>query len=239
MSDLLAGELIKLRTTRTALGFGAAALLLVLAGVLVSILAGEPTTVEGKQGALAFGGAVGLVLLLLGAVGATGEFRHRTVAPSVLISPDRMRLVLARIGAYTLAGLVFGVVIAAVSLAIAIPLLGGLSGPDPSFGDYAEVIGGGLLAGALAPALGVGVGTLVRNQVVAVVGILVWLMIVESLVTVVSDKAADYSFGLALDSLAQGGDTEMSMGAAGLVVLAWTLVFCALGAIVDRRRDVE
>jgi hypothetical protein len=31
----------------------------------------------------------------------------------------------------------------------------------------------------------------------------------------------------------------MSTTAAGLVVLAWTVVFCAAAAAIDRRRDVE
>ena len=44
MGRLIAGELIKVRTTRTALGFGAAALLLVVAGVTITILAGHPDT---------------------------------------------------------------------------------------------------------------------------------------------------------------------------------------------------
>jgi len=52
MGRLVAGELIKVRTTRTALGFAAASLLLVLASVLITILAGHPDTIEDKRAAL-------------------------------------------------------------------------------------------------------------------------------------------------------------------------------------------
>ena len=45
MMPLVRGELIKVRTTRTALGFGIASVLLVLAVVLISILAGDPDDV--------------------------------------------------------------------------------------------------------------------------------------------------------------------------------------------------
>ena len=38
--------------------------------------------------------------MVFGVVGATGEYRHRTVAPAVLIAPDRLRLLLARALAY-------------------------------------------------------------------------------------------------------------------------------------------
>ena len=38
--------------------------------------------------------------MVFGVVGATGEYRHRTVAPAVLIAPDRLRLLVARALAY-------------------------------------------------------------------------------------------------------------------------------------------
>jgi hypothetical protein len=44
MIALLRGEMVKVRTTRTALGFAGAAVLLVLAFVLITILVGDPTT---------------------------------------------------------------------------------------------------------------------------------------------------------------------------------------------------
>jgi ABC-2 type transport system permease protein len=121
---LIAGELIKVRTTRTALGFGAASLLLVVAGVTITILAGHPDTIDDKRDALTFGDGISLVVLLFGAVGATGEFRHRTLAPAVLIAPDRLRLLVARVGAYTLTGTALAVVIALVGVTILEPLVG-------------------------------------------------------------------------------------------------------------------
>ena len=46
---LLRGEMIKVRTTRTALGFAGAAVLLVLAVVLITILAGDPHHAAGED----------------------------------------------------------------------------------------------------------------------------------------------------------------------------------------------
>jgi ABC-2 type transport system permease protein len=106
---LVRGEMIKVRTTRTALGFGLASVLLVLAIVLITILAGDPGTVQEKRDALNLGGALCVPLLLFGIVGATGEYRHRTLAPAVLIAPDRMRLAFARLIAYALTAFVVGV----------------------------------------------------------------------------------------------------------------------------------
>ena len=84
MTALIRGGMIKVRTTRTALGFGISAVLLVLAFVLITILAGDPTTAQEKRDAFNVGGALSVPLLLFGIVGATGEFRHRTLAPAVL-----------------------------------------------------------------------------------------------------------------------------------------------------------
>ena len=239
MGRLVAGELIKVRTTRTALGFAAASLLLVVASVLITILAGDPTTIDDKRGALNFGAAIAVILLLFGAVGATGEFRHRTLAPAVLIAPDRLRLLLARIAAYTLTALTVAAAMAVITLAIGVPLLAGESGPDLATGDYVKLVAGGLLASGLAVAIGVAFGTLVRNQVFAVIAVLVWLTILEPLVGLIKDRWLDYTLGSSLTRVAQGGDHRMSLGGAVLVLLAWGAVLLVAAALVDRRRDVD
>jgi hypothetical protein len=240
MRRLLAGELIKVRTTRTALGFGVASLLLVLAAVLLSILTGTLESTESKISAVNFGGGVAILLMLFGAVGATGEFRHRTLAPAVLIAPDRVRLVIARIVAYVLTALLFGLAMAIVTFAVGLPLMGGEPGPDPQTSEYVRVAIGGLLAVTIAAAAGAGWGTLVRNQVTAVVGVLVWLTIVEPLLTLLlDDQQFRYLLGPSLDRLGRGGDDEIGLAGSTLVLLAWAAVLCALALLADRRRDVE
>jgi hypothetical protein len=239
VSRLVAGELIKVRTTRTALGFAAASLLLVLASVLIGILAGHPDTVNDKRSTLDFGGAISLILLLFGAVAATAEFRHRTLAPAVLIAPDRLRLLLARVAAYVLTALALAAVMGAITLVIGVPLLGGEKGPDLAGSDYTKLVVGGLLVAALATALGVAFGTLVRNQVFAVIAILVWVTILEPLLGLIDDRLPDYGLGTTFGRVGQGGDDGMSFGSAVLVLAAWGVVLVVAAALVDRRRDVE
>jgi ABC-2 type transport system permease protein len=236
---LVAGELIKVRTTRTALGFAAASLLLVLASVLVTILAGHPATVTDKRNALNFGGAIAIVLLLFGVVAATGEFRHRTLAPAVLIAPDRLRLFLARVSAYALTALALAAVMALITLVLGIPLLSGAKGPDLGGAEYARLVAGGLLAATLAAGLGVAFGTLVRNQVFAVIAILVWVTFLEPLTGLIDDRLPQYMLGRVLARVGGGGDEDMSFAAATLVLLGWVAVFLLAAALVDRRRDVE
>jgi ABC-2 type transport system permease protein len=239
VTRLFAGELIKVRTTRTAVGFSVAALLLMLASVLLSILAGKPTALVDKRSAIDFGGPVSIVLMIYGAVGATGEFRHRTLAPAVLIAPDRVRLVVARIGAYGASAAVFGVAIAITALAVGIPLLSGRAGPDLSSSDIISIAGGGLSAIVLSAALGVGAGTLVRNQVATVVGIFVWLLILEPLVGLLGDEWVKFTIGAAGHALSVGGSEDASMLTGAVVLASWTASVSILAALVDRRRDVE
>ena len=60
---------------------------------------------------------------------------------------------------------------------VGLPLLCSADGPDLGGEDFARVIFGALIASVLSVALGVGVGLLVKNQVAAVIGTLVWILI--------------------------------------------------------------
>jgi ABC-2 type transport system permease protein len=239
MSDRIAGELLKLRTTRTAVAFALAAIALVLLVVLLSILSGDPRTVPDKRDALDFGGTTAFVLLIFGVVGATGEYRHRTLAPSLLVAPDRARLTVARMVAYGVTGLLIGLLMLVVAFGIGLPLLSGQPGPDLGSSDLLETGGGGVLSVALSAMLGVGIGVLVRNQVAAVVGTLVWFFIVEPLITLVSDEAYKFTISQSASAVAgtQGGD-YLGFWPAVLVLAGWAALFVAAGAIVDGRRDV-
>ena len=238
MSRRIRAELIKLRTTRTALGFAAAVVLLTLAIVLLTILSGHPETIPDKRSALAVGSGLSAVLLLFGVVGAGSEYRHRTLAPALLVAPGRGRLLAARIVAYSLAGLAIGVLMTVVAFAIGLPLLAGRPGPDLGGGDYLRAAGGGLLAILFCTMLGVGVGTLVGRQVPAVIGAMVWMFLLEPLTGLIG-HISKFTIGQTTTALAgdTGGDV-LSWGSAFAVLFAWTAVFVLAAALVDRRRDI-
>ena len=239
MIPLIRGEMIKVRTTRTALGFGIASVLLVLALVLITILAGDPTTLEDKRGALNLGGALCIPLLLFGIVGATGEYRHRTLAPAVLIAPDRMRLAIARLIAYLATAFLVGVAMAVVAVVVGVPLLASQSGPDLTGSDYRDIVVGGIGATLLVTALGVGIGMVVKNQVAGVVGALVWLIILAPATTLIDDWLIKT---LILDAAAVLGGAEsdeITTAGAVLVLGIWSGAFVVTGLAFERRRDVD
>jgi ABC-2 type transport system permease protein len=238
VSRLVRGELIKVRTTRTALGFAVAVALLTLAVVLLTILAGHPKTIADKRSALAVGSSISAVLLLFGVVGAGAEYRHRTLAPALLVAPGRGRLLVARIVAYGVAGIAIGAVMTMVAFAIGLPLLAGRPGPDLATSDYLRAAGGGLLTILLCTVLGVGLGTLVGRQVPAVIGTMVWIFILEPLSNLIG-HISKFTIGQAATSISgDNGGQLLPWAAALLVLLAWTATFVLAAALTDRRRDI-
>src|SRR4029079_9985981 len=72
-------------------------------------------------------------VLVLGILSITSEFRHGTITPSLRVAPDRVRLVLAKLGASVLVGLVLGLV-TSVLIFLIVKGIGGARGPGTSRG---------------------------------------------------------------------------------------------------------
>jgi ABC-2 type transport system permease protein len=241
VSRLVSAELLKLRTTRTAYGFLAATALLTLLLQGVGYATSDFASKSDLKQSLAGAGVATALLFVLGIVATTGEYRHNTITSSVLTTPDRRRLVLAKALAYALTGAFLGLVAMAVSLAVGIPWL---SSRDISLdvldaGDYAGLVAGGVVAAALAGAVGVGIGTIVRNQVAAVVGTLVYMFMLEPTVSLISDDLYDFTLGGTIGAVSSAGAADaLDPIPAALVLLAWVVGLGLLGATVEQQRDV-
>jgi len=238
MTTLIRGELIKATTTRTIFAFGALAAALAVAQVLFLILSGSgaPMSLADKTESIA---GMPLMVLLLGLVGAAGEYRHRTAAPAVLVAGrDRGALLLARAGAYAAAAVAVAALATTVTLAVGLPLLAAARGPEVGAGDVALVIGGTLVAAALSGAFGVALGALVRNQVAAVTGTLVVIFVVLPLVQAINATALDVTPFGAAQGVAGAGLETLSIGAAGAVLVGWTAAALIAAVLTERRRDI-
>jgi ABC-2 type transport system permease protein len=242
MSALVAAELLKLRSTRTAFGFLAATVLLTLAVGAATFATVDVRDQSDLESALAGSGIVSLLLLILGIVATTGEYRHRTITATLLATPDRRRVLASKMVAYVITGAVLGVIAMAVSLAAGLPWLSVRDQPTDllSGGDYALLFVRGVGVAALSGAIGVAIGAIVRNQVVAVVGVLVYLFIAEPAISLLSDTVVAYTIGQSQSALG-GGETvgdDIAPGLAALVLAAWALLLGAIGAELEERRDV-
>ena len=247
MTRLVRAELAKLRTIRLLIGVAAAmvafAVLTVVAVVTTAGRQGNPPLSGADLPALI--GAPATLLsgaaLLLGILGMTGEFRHHTITQTFLATPDRGRVVAAKLAAYALAGIALAVFTLAVTAAVALVWLHakGLSVPLASLA-LGQVLAGTLLAAGLCGLVGVGVGALVRNQVAALVGVLVWVVVVEGLLLslVHAPGLGRWLPSAAAAALTNPGGAHLSRWVGGLVFAAYGLAFALAGTRFVVRRDV-
>jgi ABC-2 type transport system permease protein len=246
MTRLVGAEVFKLRTTRTFYGLVLGALGLVL---LIVILA---TATAGKsditlRDAIGISGFAQVFALLLGIISVTAEFRHGTVTPSLLVVPDRVKLTLAKLGACLLVGLVLGLLATGLAALIGSLILNARDIPNPLSGsEVTKMVIGGTIATALYAALGVGVGAIVRNQVGAVVGSLVYLFVLENLLTIAKplrDPVAKFGFGGVGNGLTGTGDPTadhppLDQLPAGLVLAGYCAILLIIGIALMKKRDI-
>ncbi len=186
---LFQAELLKLLTIRTPkVLLAVAGVIAVVVGVIQVIVIeypdGSPSLSAGQVAGMLAGASAAIPLaLIIGAVGSTGELRHRTEFLNHLITPRRWPQLLARIGAY----LIFGLAFAAVLFTTILALIAGWAlirvGEMPWGPDSTRILLGVAMVTAAYTAVGLAVGTIVRNQVVAVTLIVAWAFILEGLVS--------------------------------------------------------
>lgn len=187
MFDLIAGEWLKLRTTRLLYGTVPVAVLLSLAAVAGSVLATARSDIplaseRGLERVLPITGTGALVVLLVGILMAAGEYRQGTASDTFLTSPTRHRVVTAKLAVGALVGAAVGAVTVVACVGGA-ALLYRVKHTSLPFDDAVvwETLAGTLAYTTLFAVLGVAIGTMVRNQVLAVAGALAWIGIVEHL----------------------------------------------------------
>jgi len=184
MNDLVAAELLKLRTTRLLLWLIPSSVALSAAAVIGTVIAEDDArrliTDDGVERVFSVAGTGAIVVLVAGILISAGEYRHGTAADTFLTTPRRERVLVAKLAVGGLLGLAVGAVTAIVSVGLA-AVLYALDGVTFPIGDAAVwlTLAGTLLYTALFAVLGVAVGALLRNQVLAVATSLAWLAIIE------------------------------------------------------------
>ena len=97
MTRALTAELLKLRTTRTFWGLAGATLALVMLAVVLPLALDSGVFDESDvRSLLSSAGGAGLMMLILGAVFSAGEYRHGTIAWTLLVTPVRLLVALLR-----------------------------------------------------------------------------------------------------------------------------------------------
>jgi ABC-2 type transport system permease protein len=245
--DLVRTELLKLGTTRMVYGFLGALLVVVALANIVGVLASPVNELAGEEDQSAFFGAAAsgiIFVLLLGVMLMAGEFRHGTITQTLLITPKRWKVLGAKIVAGAVLGFAFGVIAELFSFLTAVPLLA-LRGVDLALGDDAVgLVLGTLLTTTLSAMLGVGLGTVIRNQVVAIVLVFAAFLIAEPIVTGLLEsrwpEIPKYFPGHATTAAVDPeGDELLSRSGGVAVLLVYIGVLATLGGRFVLSRDVN
>ena len=183
--------------------------------------------------------------LLLGTMMVTTEFRHKTVTNSFLVTPRRPVLVAGKLISAALIGAALALVMVAVTL-----LGGGLTlvARGGSFSALARqlpaVAPGMVLVFALFAVLGVGVGSILTNQVAAIIVVLGWFLILENiLVGLVHSALRWVPTGAASAAASVTRGRAMNFGLfswweGALLMLGYGLVFAVIGSFILTQRDI-
>jgi hypothetical protein len=199
-------------------------------------------TPQFEQLALSAGSNATVFLLILGVVGMTQEYRHRTATPTFLTTPHRGRVVTAKLLAYGVAAVPFALAIVATTVVV-VEIYAGARGAAPSLtDDNLRVLVGVGVALVIYAVIGVGVGALLRNQVGAVVGALVYLRVVEPVIRSIPVTAPAYKWmpGGALEAMTSSfqGPDVLDPWQGALLLLGYGLLAAFLGTVLAVRRDV-
>lgn len=195
MTDLLRAEFLRFFGTRLWLVHLGAALAcgLGLTGLIVLIgpeNADPPMpgldTAEGVGSLLGLAQVTLFLPAALGTFSVTSEYRHGTIGTTFLSVPRRGRVLLAKLITQATVGIGYGLVLAAgVGAALA---LAALLQPGPLGAPVAAIVATLFrvaLAATVYALLGVAIGALVRHQIVALVVVLGYFYVVETLLMII------------------------------------------------------
>lgn len=246
MTRLFAAELVKLRTLRSTWGFLLVALLfggLVAAGNIGGSSESDRLDPELQFRIVldaAFPGSI--LALLLGIILVTNEFRHGTIARTLLASPRRPRFVGVKLFTGGVTGALLMAAMIVVIAVTAVIWLGVLDVPLEA-GEAADATWRALLVASLAGVLGAGIGGAVHSQVGALVGALLWMFVLEPICWVILglldlDGVSEYLPAAALGGTVDTSDEGLSWARSVAVALAWTGVAAVLAVLRTSRRDI-
>jgi hypothetical protein len=249
-SRLVSAELLKVTSTKMWLGLLAALAVYIGIGVVATVFAPEQpgvsiarlSTEAGMRNLFAQAGGGYLFAIVIGTLGMTQELRHQTLSSTLLAEPRRNRVMVAKMAAYGVVGAIYGVVGVVWGYALALALL-----PFKDHGELPvtamwQIAGGAVLGCALFAVLGVAIGALVRNQIAAVLGVLVWVVLVEALIVALLPKIGKWLPGGALNGILQAtglnNASYLPVWGGALMLIGYTVVFGVLAAATTQRRDV-
>ena len=121
-------------------------------------------------------------VIIFGIMIMAGEYRHGTAAATFLTRPKRETVLAAKLGVAAIAGSIFMLISVWASILAGLVTLSGFeNAAAPSSGTFLNLTIAGAVSGAILAIVGVSIGALFRNQMLAIVFSLVYLFVIDSL----------------------------------------------------------
>jgi ABC-2 type transport system permease protein len=176
----------------------------------------------------------------IGALLSTNEYRHKTADSTFVVTPKRERVVFAKFVVGLVAGLVSALLFIAANAGFGLSILSQRGVPVDSDKAVNIYVGVGV-ALVLICLLGVGLGALIRNQVITIVlGIAIFLFLRDLLTSIIGETVGAYLPGPSLLAL-QGPEGEewlLSQVGGGLILAAYCLAIGIAAVIATREREI-
>jgi ABC-2 type transport system permease protein len=241
---MLRAEVVKARTTRTAVALTVGAAVAVGLGTASMVLS-QPAEQLGQgihQQQFYFIASIAVTAFaaVLGVRSFTDEFRYGSIVPTFLLEPRRGKVLAAKWVSAALIAVAMAVVAQAVMIGMAFAL-GGAKGARPGIAAAdLSAMAGLVVAAALWAALGVGIGAAVRHQIASIVGVIVWVSVVENVVAGVAGGVAPFLPARAAYALAGATATGdiLAQPAGGVLLVVYAAV-AALVGLAFVRQDVQ
>jgi ABC-2 type transport system permease protein len=255
MSNLLRSEWIKIRTLRLnwilpLIGF---AFVVVITGLIA--LFGEIdgfTTIESGEIAEIVGVSAilpGLLISVIGVLAISSEFGYGTIRPTLVATPNRTKVFLAKAMILAVIGFMSGLVIGLVGYILGFVILSARGAEGLTFLDSDGTIGmlflGLPVLFTLLALFGYGLGMLIRISAAAVSVAILWPILIETIIAVALSAASvedpqkflPYQSALALVSTNPDDFANGKLGG-GLFFAAVVAVLIAIASVVNNGRDV-
>jgi ABC-2 type transport system permease protein len=253
MINLVRSEVLKIRSTQVWFWMMLLALAFTALGTIGTVVAavsdhdnGNPVDYYAvftqSQGA-------GVALLVLGLLGLTTEFRHKTITPTLLATPNRWQLLAGKAASYAVFAVVYAIFCVVVNFAIAIIWLKAAGVPVEFSHGVPGGVGKAFLTLVLTGMFGLGLGALIRNQAAAMVFGIVYFFILDNVLNFVPwvRKGYAYTPGGAVKAFNSNGHVEgmpgdvhlLAPALGGVLLLLWSLALLIGGGQVSLRRDIS
>jgi ABC-2 type transport system permease protein len=246
---LIRAEFLKLRTTQVWFWLLIAAVAISALVVIGPIASGDVNNGDDVAGMFTGAGLGYIVIFVLGVLGVTTEFRYQTITPTVLATPSRWAIITAKMITYALVGVLYAAVCLIIQLAIALPWLSA-NGTKYSLGSdhIPRALLSVFIVLALFGVIGLGVGALLKNQIVAVSVGVVFLLVLQNIVVAIPGvkHAFPYLPGGAVAAItaithsdrSANGVQLLSVGGGVVVLLLWAIIPAVIGASFTLNRDI-